>query len=158
VHLAIDLNNLKSLPNYLAVGRFSNPPQLSDLSGFELDADDINDLKKCRPGNCEIQLPEGNIEQFKSQIDWLGADVAGQVNNLAKKMALEALLAYQTGGNAALGTYRDKKSPAQLASSSAPCCPARKFCRRGFRRFIPICSITPRLLFPTAPPFSTGKK
>ena len=115
VNLAGDLDSLKSLPNYLAIGRFSSPPQLSDLSGFELDPDDVNDLKKCKPGNCEIQLPAENIEQFKSQIDWSGADVVGQVNNLAKKMALEALLAYQKGGNAALGTYRDKKSPAQVS-------------------------------------------
>jgi hypothetical protein len=37
------------------------------------------------------------------------------VNDLAKKMALEALLAYQKGGNAALGTYRDKRVPAQVS-------------------------------------------
>ena len=115
VHLAVDLDSLKSLPNYLAIGRFSSPPQLSDLSGFELEVGDVNDLKKCKPGNCEIQLPAENIEEFKSQINWSGADVAGQINNLAKKMALEALLAYQKGGNAALGTYRDKKSPAQVS-------------------------------------------
>jgi hypothetical protein len=75
----------------------------------------VNNLKNCKPGNCEIQLPVENIEQFKSQIDWSAADVAGQVNNLARKMALEALLAYQKGGNEALGTYRDKKSPAQVS-------------------------------------------
>jgi hypothetical protein len=115
VHIATDLDNLKSLPNYLAIGRFSSPPQLSDLSGFELDADDVNDLKECKPGNCEIQLPAENIEQFKSQIDWSATDLVGQVNNLAKKMALGALLAYQKGGNAALGTYRDKKSAAQVS-------------------------------------------
>jgi hypothetical protein len=114
VHIAVDLDRLKSLPNYIAIGRFSSPPQLSDLSGFELDADDVNNLKKCTPGNCEIQLPAENIEQFKNQIEWSGPDVAAQVNNLAKKMALEALLAYQKGGNVALGTYRDKKSPAEV--------------------------------------------
>jgi hypothetical protein len=115
VHIAGDLESLKSLPNYLAIRRFSSPPQLSDLSGFELDADDVKDLKECRPEHCEIQLPAKNIEQLKSQIDWSAADPAGQVSILAKKMALEALLAYQKGGNEALGTYRDKKSPAQVS-------------------------------------------
>jgi hypothetical protein len=111
VRMAVDLDNLKSLPNYLAVRRFSSPPQLSDLSGFDLDADDVNDLKKCKPENCETQLPAEQMGQFKTQIDWSGADPVGQVNNVAKKMALAALLAYQEGGNAALGTYRDKKVP-----------------------------------------------
>jgi hypothetical protein len=115
VHIALDLDSLKSLPNYLAIRRFSSSPQLSDLEGFELDADDVNSLKECKPENCEIQLPAENIEQIKRQIDWSGASPVGQVNNLAKKMALEALLAYQKGGNAALGTYRDKKSPAQVS-------------------------------------------
>jgi hypothetical protein len=115
VHTAADLDSLKSLPNYLAIGRFSSPPQLSDLSGFELDADDVNNLKDCKPGNCEVQLPAENIEQFRKQIDWSAVDTVSQVNSLAKKMALEALLAYQNGGNEALGTYRDKKSPAQVS-------------------------------------------
>jgi hypothetical protein len=115
VHLASDLDSLKSLPNYLAIQRFSDPPQLSDLHGFGIDADDVDDLKKCKPGNCEVQLPVEDIEEFRSKIDWSSADPVSQVNDLAKKMALEALLAYQKGGNAALGTYRDKKAPAQVS-------------------------------------------
>lgn len=50
VHMAADLDKLKSLPSYLAIGHFSSPPQLSDLVGFELDADDVNALKDCSPG------------------------------------------------------------------------------------------------------------
>jgi len=114
VQLAGDLDRLKSLPNYVAIQRFSELPQLSDLQGFGIDADDVDDLKKCKPGNCEVQLPKEDIEEFQNKIDWSSADPVGQVNDLAKKMALEALLAYQKGGNAALGTYRDKKDPAQV--------------------------------------------
>ena len=115
VQLAGDLDKLKNLPNYLAIQRFSDPPQLSDLRGFGIDADDVDDLKKCKPGNCVVQLPTENIEEFRNRIDWSSADPVSQVNELAKKMALEALLAYQKGGNAALGTYRDKKVPAQVS-------------------------------------------
>jgi len=114
VQLAGDLDRLKSLPNYLAIQRFSDPPQLSDLHGFGIDADDVDDLKNCKTEHCEVQLPKENIEEFQKKIDWSSADPVGQVNDLAKKMALEALLAYQKGGNAALGTYRDKKDPAQV--------------------------------------------
>jgi hypothetical protein len=99
----------------LAIQRFSNPPQISDLDGVELEPDEVKALKDCKPGNCEIQLPVENIDEFKNQIDWSVADPSGQVNTLARKMALEALLAYQKGGNAALGSYRDKKSPAQIS-------------------------------------------
>jgi hypothetical protein len=115
VQLAGDLDRLKSLPNYLAIQRFSDPPQLSDLRGFGIDADDVDDLKKCKPEHCEVQLPKEDIEEFQNKIDWSSADPVGEVNDLAKKMALEALLAYQKGGNEALGTYRDKKIPAQVS-------------------------------------------
>jgi hypothetical protein len=115
VQLAGNLDRLKSLPNYLAIQRFSDPPQLSDLHGFGIDADEVDDLKKCKPENCEVQLPVENIEEFRNQIDWSSADPLSQVNDLAKKMALEALLAYQKGGNAALGVYRDKKIPAHVS-------------------------------------------
>jgi hypothetical protein len=115
VQLSGDLDRLKSLPNYLTIQRFSNPPELSNLNGFGIDADDVDDLKKCKPGNCEVQLPTENIEEFRNKIDWSSADPVSQVNELARKMALEALLAYQKGGNAALGTYRDKKVPAQVS-------------------------------------------
>jgi len=115
VQLAGDLDRLKSLPNYLAIQSFSDPPQLSDLQGFGIDADEVDDLKNCKPGNCEVQLPMQDIEEFRKKIDWSSPDPVSQVNDLAKKMALDALLAYQKGGNTALGTYRDKKVPAQVS-------------------------------------------
>jgi hypothetical protein len=51
MHFAVDLDRLRALSNYIAIRRFSTPPQLSDLPGFELDNDDVNDLKKCKPEN-----------------------------------------------------------------------------------------------------------
>jgi hypothetical protein len=47
-------------------------------------------------------------------VDWSAPDVANQVNQLAKEMMLEALSRYEQGGNAALGTYRDKNHPAAV--------------------------------------------
>jgi len=97
VQLAGDLDRLKSLPNYLAIQRFSEPPQLSDLQGLGIDADDADDLKKCAPGNCEVQLPKEDIEELQSKIDWSSADPVSQVNDLAKKMALAGCGKTQSG-------------------------------------------------------------
>jgi hypothetical protein len=41
VNLAFDMSRLRRSPSYLGVGRFSNPPTLSDLEGFTLEPDDI---------------------------------------------------------------------------------------------------------------------
>jgi hypothetical protein len=115
VRMARDLDKLKSLSGYLDVRKFSSPPVSSDLAGFGIDQKDVDELKNCKPRDCEVQLPEESIENFKRSIDWSGSDILNQVNSLAKKMALEALAAYQQGGNAALGTYRDKNVPTQIS-------------------------------------------
>jgi hypothetical protein len=113
--LASDIGELRKLPNYLALRKFSDPPQLSDLEGFTLEAEDIKQLKSCEPGHCDVQLPSEAMDAFKQSVNWSAPDATNQVNRLGQKMALEALQRYMQGGNAALGTYRDKDHPAEVA-------------------------------------------
>lgn len=115
--LASDIDALRKLPNYLALQKFSDPPQLSDLSQFTLDEQDIKELQHCKPGHCEVQLPTNGMEAFQQSVNWSAPDVADQVNHLAQKLALQSLLRYQQGGNSALGTYRDKNHPAAVADT-----------------------------------------
>jgi hypothetical protein len=114
IRTAKNLDALRKSPNYLGVRRFSSPPTLSDLDGFVLDPDDIKDLKECKPGSCELQLPSESIEQFRSQVNWSAPDSQDQVNKLAQKMALDALIRYQKEGNSALGSYYDKEHPVSV--------------------------------------------
>ncbi len=109
--VAQDLDSLRRLPNYLGIRQFSSPPKLSDLEGFVLDDDDIKDLQNCRPGKCQLQLPTESMEEFQKTVNWSAPDVAGQVNRLAQKMALEELTLYLKDGDRALGTYYDKQEP-----------------------------------------------
>ncbi len=115
--LASDIAELRKLPTYLAIRKFSDPPQLSDLEGFTLEPEDIKQLKNCEPGHCEVQLPTEAMDEFKQSVNWSVPDTANQVNRLGQKMALEALERYIQGGNAALGTYRDKHHPAEVAET-----------------------------------------
>src|SRR5262245_32310831 len=43
--LASDTDALRRLPNFLAIQKFSEPPQLSDLGGFTLEDEDVKQLK-----------------------------------------------------------------------------------------------------------------
>src|SRR5713101_3815373 len=115
--LASDIEVLRKLPSYLAIQKFSDSPQLSDLENFSLEADDIKQLKNCEPGRCDVQLPTEAMDVFKQSVDWSAPDAANQVNRLAQKMALEALQRYVQGGNSALGTYRDKHHPAVVGET-----------------------------------------
>lgn len=119
LRFASDIDQLRKLPDYLAIRKFSDPPRLSDLEGFTLDDDDIKEVKDCKPGDCKVQLPAESMEEFQKQVNWSAPDVADQVNHLGQKMALEALQQYIHGGNEALGTYRDKKHPTAVAETFA---------------------------------------
>ena len=117
LNLASDIDELRKLPNYLAIRKFSDPPELSDFDGFTLEADDIKQLKNCEPGHCDVQLPTEAMDAFKQSVNWSAPDAASQANRLGQKMALEALQRYMQGGNRALGTYRDKHHPAVVADT-----------------------------------------
>jgi len=119
LQFARDFERLRKLPNYLALGVFSNPPQLSDLKGFSLDSDEIKALQKCTPGDCELQMPASSIEEFQQSVDWSATDVNAQVNRLLQKTALQRMLAYQREGNQALGVYNDKRNPTEVPQQFA---------------------------------------
>jgi hypothetical protein len=84
IQLAHDFDRLRQLPNYLALGVFSNPPQLSDLDGLAFDDDDIKSLKDCKPGDCLIQMPASSMEKAQKEIDWSAADASSRVSTTAK--------------------------------------------------------------------------
>lgn len=108
----LDLDRLRKIPNYLALGAFQDKPQLSDLNGFSLDKEEVRDLQKCRPGECAVQLPGSTMEELDKSINWSAPGADQQVEQLLKDKALHLLEAYQSQGNRALGVYNDKSSPA----------------------------------------------
>jgi hypothetical protein len=116
---ASDIDALRKLPSYIAVRKFSDPPQLSDLAGFTMDEQDFKQLKNCKQGHCEVQLPTEAMDEFQRSVNWSAPDADDQANHVAQQMVLQALLRYQQGGNAALGTYRDKNHPAVVAETFA---------------------------------------
>ncbi len=119
LQFARDVDRLRKLPGYPALGVFSNPPRLSDLKGFVFDNDDIQALKSCKPSDCLIQMPEGYVQELHRSIDWSAADVSEQVNQLLQKAALQLLFTYQREGNPALGVYVDKREPANIPEQFA---------------------------------------
>ena len=120
VQLAFDLGRLRRLPAYLGVGRIGDPPMLSDLEGFELEPEDIRNLKTCKPGKCGVQLPAEAMQQLQRTLDWSDPKIDKQVNDRVRRMALDVVLRYRKVGNRALWSYHDTESPfdvdAQLQS------------------------------------------
>jgi len=61
------------------------------------------------------------MKTFHDAVNWSQPDAAvrDQVNGLARGMVIDLLKAYRSGGNAALGSYRDKQRPALVADQFA---------------------------------------
>ena len=109
-----DFGRLRKLPGYLAIGEFSNPPQLSDLKDFTYDSEDVKALKNCKPGDCQIQMPASSIDELHRSIDFSAPDAEEQADRHLQKTVLERLIAYQRDGNQILGVYNDKRHPAEV--------------------------------------------
>jgi len=106
-----DMSRLKEVSSYLGVGEFSTPPILDDMTGLSVENADIEDLKNCRPGKCDVQVPEESMQVARGSINWQSPNIAEQVNKLAKLVILRLLNDYRKSGDAALLAYRDKRDP-----------------------------------------------
>ena len=92
----------------LEIGSFGNDPALADLDGLTLEPGDIDDLKECVVGDCQIKLSAPMIERFQKEIDWDAPDYQLRVTNLFKQMLVAYVKDYRARGETALIEYNDK--------------------------------------------------
>jgi hypothetical protein len=100
----------------LEIGSFGHEPALADLGDLTLESDDIDDLKECVVGDCQIKLSAPMIERFRKEIDWSAPDYQIRVTNLFKNMLLAYVKDYRARGEAALIEYSDKSDTVSLAA------------------------------------------
>jgi len=110
VKFAGDYNRLSQIPGYLAIRKFTTPPQLSDLGGFGFCGDDVKGLKNCKPQNRVVQVLATTMESLRKAANWSAPDVDNQVSQFVQEHALARLLEYQEKGNHIFcAVYNDKR-------------------------------------------------
>lgn len=102
-------------PGIPQIGRFSDPARIEDLAGLTLPADDIEALRRCRQGNCDLKLSASAIRRFQDEVDWSAPDAAAQANVVMREMIVELVEGYRRTGNSALGQYEDSSDPQPVA-------------------------------------------
>lgn len=100
----------------LEIGNFGSEPALADLTGLTLEPEDIEDLKECVVGDCQIKLSAPMIERFQKEIDWSAPDYQTRVTNLFKEMLVAYIKDYRARGERALIEYSDKSDTVSLAA------------------------------------------
>ena len=94
----------------LQIGRFSNPPTIEDLQTLTLENRDIEDLKSCTVGDCELKMSAAMIERVRNEVDWAAPDYRVQATLLFRQMLLDYVRDYLARGDAALMEYSDDRA------------------------------------------------
>ena len=112
-----DIERLEKGPNFLVTKKIGDPPRLEDFAQLTLPPEDVEDLRTCKVGDCELKLGEDALRRFQKQVDWAKPlpQATAQVEALFRTMALEYVSRYQKAGNAALAAYRDSGRPTFVA-------------------------------------------
>ncbi len=103
---------------YLAVEEFGmveGHPTIADFKRMEFDEDDIDDLIKCKPGDCDLQIMNAdNPKKLKAIAKANPSNKYALVNQALREIGVTALTHYRAGGLRTLGSYLDRKKPLNL--------------------------------------------
>jgi hypothetical protein len=110
-----DIENFERGGAFKVTKRISSPPTLKDFSQLRLPQEDLDDLRTCRVGDCEVKFGEGALERFRTKVDWSSAKAPDAANAIAQQLAFDYATSYLQGGNERLAVYRDQSRPTFVA-------------------------------------------
>lgn len=102
----------------IETGRFGSPPTLDDLRLLAFDRQEIEDLRKCRVGDCDIKLDAETIA-LASRVDWRAPDSKTQASQVLKLALVARVKGYLERGAAGMAVYHDKEVPQSAAAEFA---------------------------------------
>jgi hypothetical protein len=105
-----DLPTFLRSPGRAALGIFSTPATPNDLHDFIVEQNVVDELKTCKPGECDLKLPAVNIDEFTHAIDLSSPNARTQIETLVRQRAAEYVTTYRKGGTAAMVEYGDQKT------------------------------------------------
>jgi hypothetical protein len=101
----------------LQIARFSDDPRLEDLDGLTVEREDLDALRHCRVGSCDVQLAAAEIEAFAREVDWRAPDAAARASALYKRLLLDRIRAFHRAGLAGVPPYADDDAPVPLGEA-----------------------------------------
>lgn len=79
-----------------------SPPGAQSFAELALDAQDLATLQACRPGRCDLRVPDEVMAEFQSGVAWGTPEAPAKANTLFAGMLTEYAAAYLHGGDAAV--------------------------------------------------------
>lgn len=159
------IEELKRSPQVIAVRRFSNPPSLEDLSALTIDDGDLEAIRKCQPGRCEVKLTAGEITALRDVIAGAGAAWKPSAQNEFRRLMLKRVELYRGEGLAALPAYADRPKTVHPRDAFAALVARSPYLTRALPEFaaslaqvgVPSADTVESLLYWSKERFSVGK-
>lgn len=86
---------------------FGTPAALADVDAIALSGDDIKDLSKCQPSDCNFKLPAIDMTALRQTVDVGAADARARVTAYVRQRMVQYVTDYRQRGNAAMIVYDD---------------------------------------------------
>lgn len=94
-------------------GKFSSPPVVADLAALGLADEDIQALRDCRIGDCDVKLSAERINEIGA-LDWSAPENRARLERMGRAWLLEYVEDYLDRGDSALVIYDDRDDPQPL--------------------------------------------
>jgi hypothetical protein len=100
------------------IRKFSDPPRVSDLDALVIEQEDLDSLRACRIGECDVQLAAEDIKRFNTEVNWRSPDAPRAAATLYKAVLFAHLDKYRAGGMDKLLAYQDREATVRLAAET----------------------------------------
>jgi hypothetical protein len=102
-----DVNIALHSPTRTAAGVFGTPAKEADVAQIAITPDDVAELRKCKPNECNFKLPAADMERLRATIDWSAPDAAARVADYVRQRMIEYVTDYREHGDSAMVVYGD---------------------------------------------------
>ena len=103
-----DIAQLLKSPIVPQIARFSTPPRIEDLDSFDLDDDDLDEIRRCQPADCGLKLGASEIAPLRAAIEDERTNWRSAAQTAFRRLMLKRVQAYLEGGLAALRPEADR--------------------------------------------------
>jgi hypothetical protein len=110
-----EIENFERGKNFRVTKRISAVPRIEDFAAMHLPPEDLEDLRRCRVGDCEIKLSAQALGRIQTEIDWRAPDHRAAAESMMRQLALDYVKGYLEGGDERLAIYRDGARPTFVA-------------------------------------------
>lgn len=113
------------------VRRFSDTPNASDVEEMTLTSDDVEEMRKCRPGDCGLKLTAPEMASARSAIDRAGVAWREAAQREFRRIVLERINVFLEHGLAGVPAYADHSDPVEPGAVFASILTRSPYLSRG---------------------------